>query len=726
MMELLKRLARLIFIFLFSINPTFAQLDYDRHVAFDNSLTDGNYYYSEGSVVAPSELELVSGKIPIDTTRYVTPPNSLRLKWRSRSGGDWQVALRLEKFYRRVDFSGSELSFWCYSETELRADQSPLIYLSDASGEGTPAIRLLGSLEKLPARQWVRIRLPFSSFAGLYRSTREVNFDPRRLARIAIMQGLDDDEPHTLYIDDVMIGDAVSDANAPATPVGLSAKGYERHVDLVWQPNRERDLLFYKIYRSFDGKTYEPIGIQKGRLTRYVDFVGASGKAVWYKISAVDANYNESPLSAAVQISTRAMTDDELLTMVQEACFRYYWEGAHPVAGMALDLIPGDENLIALGASGFGIMALVVGVERGFITREQGVERMLKIVRFLAHADRFHGAWPHFLDGRTGRVIPYFGKYDDGGDLVETAFLIQGLLVARQYFDRETDAEREIRQTITKLWESVEWDWYRKDPQSDFLYWHWSPDHGFYIGHPLVGWNETMIVYLLAIASPTHPVPASMYYTGWAGQSDLAVEYRRGWSRTTHGDHYVNGHTYYGIKLDVGPPSELFFTHYSFLGFDPRNKRDRYTNYFKNNRHMALIHHAYSIANPMKHPGYGDAAWGRTAGINAGAGRPIPAGDNGTITCTAALASFPYTPEESMKALKHFYRDLGSKLWGIYGFRDGFNLRENWFEDVYMGLNQAPIVVMIENYRSGLIWRLFMSNPEIEPALKAIGFEKDN
>ena len=438
-------------------------------------------------------------------------------------------------------------------------------------------------------------------------------------------------------------------------------------------------------------------------------------------------NYNESPLSAEVKTTTRTMSDDELLTMVQEACFRYYWEGAHPVAGMAIEILPGDENLVAVGASGHGIMALLVGVERGFITREQGVERMLKITRFLSKADRFHGAFPHFLDGRTGEVIARFGKYDDGGDLVETAFLMQGLLAARQYFTRNTAAEQEIQKTITSLWRAVEWDWYRSDPSSNFMYWHWSPDHGFYLNHPLIGWNETMIVYLLAIASPTHPIPAAMYYSGWAGQSQRAVQYRHWWSRTTQGDHYVNGNTYYGIKLDVGEGNgaELFFTHYSFLGFDPRDKKDAYANYFKNSRNIALISHAYAIANPGKYVGYGDDSWGRSAGINAGGGRAYPRDDNGTITCTAALASFPYTPVESMKALKHFYRDLGGRLWGIYGFRDGFNLSEDWFEDVYMGLNQAPIVVMMENHRSGLVWKLFMSNSEIKPALDRIGFQPD-
>ncbi|MEJ7618440.1 MAG: glucoamylase family protein [Pyrinomonadaceae bacterium] len=588
-------------------------------------------------------------------------------------------------------------------------------------------------MDKIPARKWVRVQLPFSSFVPSVKSTRDARFEPRRLTDITFVQGLDDGKPHALYIDEIKVSDETPDAAAApaakalAAPAGLSAKAYDRHIDLAWQPQNAPDLQHYKIYRSFDGKTYAPIGIQKGYLNRYVDFLGASGKTAFYQISAVDENYRESPLSGAVTAMTRAMTDEELLTMVQEACFRYYWEAAHTQAGMAIEILPGDNNLVAVGASGFGIMALVVGAERGFITREQASERLRKITRFLAKADRFHGVWPHFLDGKTGKVTAYFGKYDDGGDLVETAFLMQGLLAARQYFDRNSEAEREIRNTITGFWKSVEWDWYRKEPGSDFLFWHWSPNHGFYLNHPLIGWNEAMIIYLLAIASPTHSVPAKMYHTGWAGQSEMAVRYRRGWSRTKEGDHYVNGNTYYGIKLDVGVGNggELFFTHFSFMGFDPRHKKDRYTNYFKNNRHIALINHAYSVANPRRHVGYGDNSWGRSAGINAGGGRAYPRDDNGTINCMAALASFPYTPDESMKALKYFYRGLGGKLWGIYGFRDGFNETENWFEDVYMGLNQAPIVVMIENHRSGLMWKLFMSNPEIEPALKAIGFEQD-
>ncbi len=702
-----------------------AQLDYDRHVVFDNSLPDGSHYRSQGSSVSPSELELKDGKLPVEEQRCVTPPNCLRLKWRSQKDGDWRVSLDLRKHWGGLERSGGTLSFWAYSETDLSADESPLVQLADAAAEGTPSIRLIGSLDRLPARSWIRVRLPFASFVGIQKPTRDPRFDPRRISTITILQGLDDGRAHTLYIDDVKIDDeAANDGTPPGVPAGLLARGYDRHIELTWRPNHEPDLQHYTIHRSVDGATYAAVGIQKGHLDRYVDFVGETGKRTFYKISAADAGYNHSPLSEEVSAATRLMTDDELLTMVQEGCFRYYWDAAHPVAGMAVEVVPGDKDLVAVGASGFGIMALVVGTERGFVTREQGAERMLKIVRFLAKADRFHGVWPHFLDGKTGKAKAYFGKYDDGGDLVETAFLVQGLLAARQYFGRDTKAEREIRETITELWRAVEWGWYRKEAASDFLFWHWSPNHGFHISHPLIGWNETLIAYLLAIASPTHAVPASLYHTGWAGQSELAVRYRRAWRRTTHGERYVNGNSYYGIKLDVGTVSELFFTQFSFLGFDPRGKKDRYTNYFKNNRNMALIHHAYSVQNPRKRVGYGDDSWGRSAGINSGGGA-TPRSDNGTLSVHAALASFPYTPDESMKALRHYYRDLGSKLWGIYGFRDGFNLTTNWFEDVYMGLNQGPIVVMIENHRSGLVWKLFMSNPEIGPALKAIGFEDD-
>lgn len=707
--------------------PTF----YDRHVFFDNSHSDRSLVSSGGWVIAPSKLDLVDNKVPVQLDHFVSPPNALRLSWTSAPGGDWQATIEVTRRYARpFKFEGEALTFWCYSEKEITAANSPRMYLQDVNENGTPAVTLVNGNERIPAGQWTQIKIPFAAiFDRPTKSTVDSKFDVSEILSITFLQGLDDGEAHTLYLDDFQIRDLDDeDKTPPPPPETVNVRAYERHIDVSWTASEADDLLAYRIYRSVDGKRFEPIGTQQRELTRFVDFTGEPPHEAVYRVTALDLAGNESaPSPTSKRARTRAFTDEELLTMVQEASFRYYWEAAHPKAGLAPEVLPGDPNLLALGGSGFGVMALIVAAERGFVSRKEIADRMLTIVRFLERADRFHGVWPHFLDGDTGRAIPFFGKYDNGGDLVETAFMIQGLLAARQYFNRNNAVEREIRDTITRLWREVEWSWYRQHPDSDVLYWHWSPDHGFHINHPLIGWNETKIVYLLAIASPTHPIPAELYHTGWAGTSERHVRYRQLWSRTTAGDHYVNGNTYYGIKLDVGVGngSDLFFTHFSYMGFDPRGIRDRYTNYFANNRAIALINHAYCVENPRGFVGYGPDTWGLSAGINSGGGRPLPRDDNGTINVMASLASMPYTPKESLAALKHFYRDLGSKIWGIYGFHDGFNETQDWFEEVYMALNQAPIVVMIENHRSGLVWKHFMANPEIKPALDAIGFVPD-
>jgi exo beta-1,2-glucooligosaccharide sophorohydrolase (non-reducing end) len=510
----------------------------------------------------------------------------------------------------------------------------------------------------------------------------------------------------------------------------VRAQGYDRHIDISWDAIEAEDLQSYAIYRSLAGHKFEAIGIQSKGMNRYTDFLGKPGVTASYQVKAVDRSYRQSAVSGVATASTRELSDGELLDMLQEACFRYYWEGAHPDAGATLENIPGDDRIVPTGATGFGIMALIVGVDRRFITRQQGIERLARILDFLEKAPRYHGAWPHFLNGYTAQSMLVFGMFDNGGDLVETSFLMEGLLAARQYFKGAGADEQSLYRRITHLWETVEWDWYRRSPQDNALFWHWSPQWSWYIDHRLTGFNETMITYLLAIASPTHAVAADLYQTGWAGQSKAAIAYRSGWSGSTEGNRYQNGHTYYNIKLDVGVGTggPLFFTQYSFMGFDARGIHDAYTDYFDNNRNIALINLAYCEANPGHFQGYGSDDWGLTASddqLGYLAHSPNPGNDDGTITPTGALSAFPYTPEASMAALKFFYRDLGDRLWGVYGPRDAFNLSRNWFSPIYMGLDQAPIVVMVENYRSGLVWRSFMANPEIQPMLDKIGFQPD-
>ena len=707
--------------------PYDAPSAYYRHAIFDGSQTRDRYYFSTGTRIEPSSIALVRGRLPVDTTVFHSAPNALRLQWWSATDGFWEASIHPQRWRNRADrFDGSSLIFWLYSPRAFRAAALPRLRLRDGGGRLSLPLALSEQVRDLPAAQWVRAVVPLAAFRSA-----EAGFDPQRLETLSFIQGSGDTGGQLLFVDDIKIDDAdAGDSAAPSTPTGLRASGAERHVDVVWDRGREPDVESYVIQRSDDGVTYRDVGVQQAGVTRYSDWIGEPGRRVHYRIAARDRRGNMSPPSAAVVASTRAMSDDELLTMVQEAHFRYYWEAAHPVAGLARENIPGSDDLVATGAAGFGIMAILVGAERGFVTRQAAAERMLRIVQFLERADRFHGAWPHFLDGRTGKVIPLFGAADNGADLVETAFLTQGLLAARQYFNGSSSTERTIARTITALWEGIEWRWFRRTPDGEFLIWHWSPDHAWQIDHPLIGFNEAMIAYILAIASPTHGVPASMYYTGWAGQSERAIRYRRGWGQTTDGDRYANGRQYYGIPLPVGVGvgGPLFFTHYSYMGFDPRSFTDRWTNYFDNHRALAQINRAHAIANPGGYRGYGANAWGLTASDDPwgyAAHEPKPSQDNGTIAPTGALASLPYTPDASLAALKHFYRDLGHEIWGEFGFRDAFNRTEGWIAPIYMGLNQAPVTVMIENHRTGLVWRLFMANGEIRRALDAISRETD-
>lgn len=410
-------------------------------------------------------------------------------------------------------------------------------------------------------------------------------------------------------------------------------------------------------------------------------------------------------------IIRKNLSDEQLLDLVQRQTFRYFWEFAHPVSGMArersnLSFDYGHET-VTTGGTGFGIMAIVVAAERGWITRDTAVGHLLRMVKFLAKADKYHGVFPHWLNGETGRTIPFSPK-DDGGDLVETSYLMQGLLAAREYFDKDVPREQQLRNRITWMWNDVEWNWHTRGGLS-MLFWHWSPNNGWSMNHEVRGWNECLITYVLAASSPRYAITPDVYYRGWANSS-----------------HFRNDREYYGIKLplgfDYGGP--LFFSHYSFLGIDPKGLKDAFADYWTQNVNHTLINREHCIRNPNKYKGYGADCWGLTASDNHhGYGAHSPTEDLGVITPTAALSAFPYTPEYSMQALKHFYFDLGDKIWSRYGFVDAFNETENWYAGSHLAIDQGPIIVMIENYRTGLLWKLFMQVPEVQDGLQKLGFK---
>lgn len=399
------------------------------------------------------------------------------------------------------------------------------------------------------------------------------------------------------------------------------------------------------------------------------------------------------------------ISDEDLLTKIQEQTFRYFWDFGHPVSGLARERNTGN-NLVTIGGSGFGLMSMIVAAERGFITRDQALERWETILDFLAKADRFHGVWPHWMNGTTGEVIP-FSQRDNGGDLVETAFMIQGLLTVRQYLDENVSREKAMIDLINQLWKEVEWTWYTKNGEKQ-IYWHWSPDLDFAINLPIRGHNETQIVYILAAASTDYSIDLETYQNGYARNGGMQ-----------------NGNTFYNLDLPLGQNygGPLFFTHYSYLGLDPRNLQDAYANYWEQNVHHSLINQRYCADNPKNYVGYSADCWGLTASDNQeGYSAHSPNNDKGVITPTAAISSLPYTPEESLAAIRFFYYQMGDRLWGEYGFYDAFNPTEEWVASSYLAIDQGPIICMIENYRTQLLWNLFMSAPEIQAGLRKLNF----
>ena len=417
--------------------------------------------------------------------------------------------------------------------------------------------------------------------------------------------------------------------------------------------------------------------------------------------------------------------DTALFRLVQQQTFQYFWDGAEPTSGMGRERFHVDNNypandkhVVTSGGSGFGVMAVLVGIERGFVTREDGRKHLERIISFLEKADRYHGAWSHWINGETGKTVP-FGKKDNGGDLVETSFMLQGLLCVRQYFQNGNPEEKALAGRIDKLWKEVEFDWFRNG--KNVLYWHWSPTYAWEMNFPVRGYNECLIMYVLAASSPTHSVPAEVYHEGWADNGKI--------NEVNKPDGIAADFSYklqmkhQGDAWNGGP---LFWAHYSYLGLDPRGLKDRYADYWKENVNQAMINYQWCVDDPNHFKGYGPNSWGLTSSysVKGYAGHaPTTKRDIGVISPTAALSSFPYTPVQSMAAMKHWYNDMKDKLWGPYGFYDAFSEEYNWYEPHYLAIDQGPIVVMMENYRSGLLWKLFMSCTEVRTGLKKLGFE---
>ncbi|AIL47120.1 glucoamylase family protein [Elizabethkingia anophelis] len=430
---------------------------------------------------------------------------------------------------------------------------------------------------------------------------------------------------------------------------------------------------------------------------------------------------SQSPVRENKKSDTKKLTDDQLLDKVQRQTFRYFWDFAEPHSGMARERYhpdgnypDRDANIVTTGGSGFGLMSIISATNRGYIKRKEAVERLNKIADFLTKADRFHGAWSHWIDGETGKVKP-FGTKDNGGDLVETSFLAQGFLVVREYFKNGTAEEKVLAEKYDKLWKGIEWNWYTKGGE-DVLYWHWSPNYAWDMNFKLEGYNECLITYVMAASSPTHTISREAYDKGWARNGKIISD------KVAYGFPLILKHN--GSENYGGP---LFWAHYSYLGLDPNGLKDQYADYQKLNYDHSMINYSYAVENPKAYKAYGKYFWGLTASYSrnedgsTGYNAHMPGNDVGVVSPTAAISSIVYTPKESIAFIRNLYENYPDS-WGLAGFYDALSPHYNWTVKWYLAIDQGPEVVMLENYRSGLIWKLFMNAPEIQQGLKKLGF----
>lgn len=670
---------------------------YDQGIVNVGSMGDSYF-----EVTHPPGLPQYNDKIPCSAISF-KGSTALKFNYTSSSDGSWRATI-YRNDWSTADISGMDsLSFFIYSEDGLPASALPLIGLKanklSGSGDVSSELYALENFnDSVPPEEWTQITFPLDTFFA-EAANRDLNFLETK--GVIFNQSEQNNVSRLLLIDEITAFRTLEEI-----PVvkNLSVTGYDSHAELQWE--QEIPDLSYRIYASFDaGETWEIRAETTDKY--YLDFIpeSALNSSVLYRIVTFSQGNESEPVEAVAEI--RDFSDDELLDMVQRYTFRYFWEGAHQETGMILERSNGNGRTAASGATGMGLMALIVGHEREYHQQEEIKDRILMILEFLENCERHHGAWSHWYNADTYETQP-FSEKDDGGDIVETSYVAQGLIALKNYFSGNDNKSTLIRERANELWREIEWAWYQNGENT--LYWHWSPNYDFEMNMQVRGWNECLVTYIMAASSPTYPISKEVYTNGWARNGGME-----------------NERSFYGLNISLSPDygGPLFWIHYSHLGINPHGLKDQYADYWQEHVNTAKIHHAYAVDNPMNHESYSDSCWGLTASDD-------PEGytahqpwynDNGTISPTAALGSMPYTPDETMKALKYFYRDRGPGLFGKYGFYDAFNDNVDWVADSYLGIDQGPIVVMIENYRSGLLWNTVMKDEEVQAGLDKLGFQ---
>ncbi|MGQ7869335.1 glucoamylase family protein [Sunxiuqinia sp. sy24] len=670
---------------------------------YDQGLVDvANLGESSFEYAHPPNAPQYNDKIPCLGTAY-KGQTALKFNYTSAEAGNWKVRIYRPGWDLANVLSLDSIACYVYTENELPKSALPLIGLRTAKVSGGDGDSKLYSLSDfnaaIPAQQWTRLAFPLNEITS---DSENASLDFTQVKAIVFNQSEQNGLSRLLLIDEISVFKSLE--QVPRIE-DLQVVGYDSHVDLSW--SAPATGLTYKIYASFDGGENYTLR-QETTENNYLDFVPAEGKntRVHYRITSNYQGIESDPVEGAA--SVRDFSDDELLDMVQAYTFNYFWDGAHQATGMALERSNGNDLTAASGATGMGVMAMIVAHEREYRPRSEIKDRILMILDFLENCERHHGAWSHWYNADTYQSQA-FTPDDDGGDLVETSFVAQALIALRNYFQDGDSRSQEIREKATALWNEIEWSWYQQDGQQ-VLTWHWSPSIGFQKNMKVSGWNEGLVTYVMAASSPTYAISKEVYEQGWARNGSM-----------------VNPRTFYNYEISLSPDwgGPLFWIHYAHLGINPNGLKDQYADYWKEHVNTARIHYAYAVDNPLNFASYGSQCWGLTASDDPQgytAHQPM-SNDNGTISPTAALASMPYTPEESLHALKYFYRKRGQDLFGKYGPYDAFNDEVGWVQEAYIGIDQGPIVVMLENYRTGLLWDLVMQDEDLRSGLDKLGFQ---
>ncbi|WP_353195435.1 glucoamylase family protein [Parapedobacter defluvii] len=709
-----------LFFLVFLKSILLATADTYPEVLFENSILNGNYAYSQVNHEAGSWVENVSGKLPVSDSVFFTPGNALSLKYISVANGAWCVQVNYPPGSRYYQFRANDvLTFKLFVASNTAINALPHVRLTQKD-KTSVAVDLAKYITDFQSNMWLNVQIPLHDIQGLNADT--------PVYGMQFLQGEATEGTHWLYVDQIEFLPANPPRVKLSSPAVLStAVAYDRHVDLTWQLPLTPSIRYIKIYRSEDNEHFHPVAIRPIFVQKCTDFVPYSDRKYYYKIAWVDYGYLESPFSNVLEASPKTGSDEKMLDFIQAAHVNYFVERTEINSGMHAIHFGVDDATVSVRETGLSILAYVVGVERGIISRTSAIGRLQRMVDFLGNVERYHGAFPEKIDGRTGKGVFTTDTVPEG-DLKATAFLMQGLLVAQQYFQADSAETGSLMEKIDSLWNTVEWDRFVMEGQENILLDRWSPTVGFKDASPLGGFGEDFICYVLALASPQHPIPRDAYTTGLGLGRKLAdsthvMELTNNPSfsvklHTTGGSAmprfiefpYANDTTLYSLPVTVGSiDTSLLEAYKPFLAFDPRAKRDTFANYFVNNINLT---NAYK--NRDKEKGYGGFSrdiWGAEILV-----------DSLDTVCTVnpaiACASYAYLPQDAIQSMRAFYDRFGDALFTEYGFRRRIDIDDNAVADAYDAENQAAVAVMIENGRSGLVWDLFSSNPGIQKVVE--------